>query len=289
MKRLADHDFLVRLLWQGRRKWVFWMAVLLALSGLGVLRKETGAEYAFANLALFPVAAMAWIGGRRPGFVLAALAATMWCIAEVMSEREFSSAWIPLANAAVHAISYIGVVWLVSQIAVHLQREHLLATRDSLTGLVNRRHFLERGAAEAVHAKRYGNAMSVLFLDLDNFKALNDSAGHHAGDSALAAVAEALVAVTRESDLVSRLGGDEFAVVLPVVDYEAAQKAARKIRVAVERSLLPFKGVSASMGLVWFQQPVFPFERMLNLADAQMYLAKEAGKGRTQACRHGDV
>lgn len=280
MKRFLDLEFLNRHVWSGVRKWVFWLVCLLMVLGLGIVRKETAAEFTFASLALFPVAAVAWAGGRGAGLVLAGIAATMWALADMYSQRPFSAAWIPVVNALVRALTYAAVVLLVAQVRRQLQRERLHATSDDLTGLYNRRYFLARGADEIARAKRYGSAVSVLFLDLDDFKTLNDTAGHLAGDRALQAVASALAQATRENDIVSRLGGDEFAVVLPEIDFVAAQQAARKIHQALQAALQPHPPVSVSVGLAWFAQPEASFERMLNKADDLMYQVKASGKGR---------
>lgn len=147
--------------------------------------------------------------------------------------RQFSVSWIPWANAATHFITYGLVTILAAQVSLQLKRERELATTDALTGLQNRRAFLDVGESKIERLKRYARPLSVVFLDLDNFKQLNDTKGHDAGDAALQVTAKALLGALRTSDRVARLGGDEFAILLPEVGYDEAVEAGRKIFVAV--------------------------------------------------------
>jgi Diguanylate cyclase, GGDEF domain len=191
----------------GWRRWAAWLVCIGTILLLGALRTATDAEYSFASLALLPVLAIAWMEGRRNGLLLAFFAAGMWAIADIASERQFSSAWVPWANAATRLMTYSLLVLLAAQVRLQLVRAHELATHDPLTGLLNRRAFLEAGASETERSKRYAHSLSVVFLDLDDFKQLNDSAGHGVGDAALQATAQALHGAMRSNDSVARLGG----------------------------------------------------------------------------------
>ena len=118
-----------------------------------------------------------------------------------------------------------------------------------------------------------------MFFDLDDFKVLNDTRGHHAGDKALKAVGAALVNALRATDEVARLGGDEFAVLLHEIDEKAAAQAGQKIAAAVTSALADFAPVSASIGVAWFRRPNGSFQTMIQAADALMYEVKHGGKG----------
>ncbi|CAB4939865.1 unannotated protein [freshwater metagenome] len=125
-----------------------------------------------------------------------------------------------------------GVVTSFLDVTDQREAEHLLAhlaVHDPLTGLLNRRGFDEALSRQLAHARRYGTGGSVLVLDLDGFKAVNDTFGHDAGDALLRDVADLLRTNTRATDVVARLGGDEFAVLLPEGDGAAAEGAARSI------------------------------------------------------------
>ncbi|MEN6587526.1 MAG: GGDEF domain-containing protein, partial [Sulfuricella sp.] len=132
---------------------------------------------------------------------------------------------------------------------------------------------------EVERAKRYARPLTVIFLDLDDFKQLTDTKGHNAGDAALQATAKALLSTLRSSDRVARMGGDEFAVLLPEIGYDAAVEAGRKISIAVSKALEAFAPVKASLGIAWFGEADRMFPEMLKAADGLMYEGKESGKG----------
>ena len=157
--------------------------------------------------------------------------------------------------------------------------EHL-AVHDALTGLANRRLFLDRlDHALAVQA-RSGRRCAVLFLDLDDFKAVNDTFGHSAGDELLAEVARRITALTRASDTVARLGGDEFALLCEDIDLEQARRLAERLEAALRRPLaLHGAQISprASIGIAMGELAVSR-DDMMRSADAAMYAAKASGK-----------
>ncbi|MHB1676909.1 MAG: GGDEF domain-containing protein [Sulfuriferula sp.] len=165
-----------------------------------------------------------------------------------------------------------------TQLRMQFEKAHEHAIRDDLTGLQNRRAFLEVGVLEVKRSKRYGHPLSVAFLDLDDFKQLNDTKGHGAGDAALLATAKALLGALRSSDQVARLGGDEFAILLPEIGYDATVEAGRKIFIAVNSVLRDFPPVTASIGVIWFEKVDRTFPVMMKAADELMYEVKESGK-----------
>ena len=272
------YDFLLGSFWTGWRRWAAWSLCVTAVCLLGVLRITTDADFTFTSLALLPVLAIAWLGGIRNGLMMAFLAAAMWAVADIVSEREFSANWIPWANAITRLMMYSLVAFLAAQVHRLLEREHQHATHDALTGLHNRRAFLQAGAAEVERSKRYGYALAVIFLDLDDFKQLNDTKGHDAGDTALRVTAKALLSALRSSDGVARLGGDEFAILLPQISYADAVAAGRKIFIAVNLALRDYAPVKASVGIAWFEKADRLFPEMLKAADDLMYEVKESGK-----------
>jgi diguanylate cyclase (GGDEF)-like protein len=179
--------------------------------------------------------------------------------------------------------------WLVSQAAIALENaalHHVVqrqATTDELTGLANRRRFMEALAAEVERVERHGGAFALLLLDLDDFKAINDRFGHHVGDAALRRFAELLTSELREVDVGGRIGGEEFAVLLPEADLEGAVAAAGRIRRAVaETYLFPSEGVrvryTVSIGVAPYAHG--SADELLQAADAALYRAKAEGKNR---------
>lgn len=258
---------------------VAWAGGGATLIALFLIRAATGAEFAFASLALLPVIWSAWVTGRAGGWVMALLASATWIAGDLASDREFSNAWVPWLNGLVHAVMYLLVATLAAELQGILQREHGRATRDELTGLLNRRHFLGVGQLEVARATRHARPLTVLFLDLDHFKELNDSQGHHSGDEALKAVAQALLRSVRSTDLVARLGGDEFAVMLVEIDQEGSTQAVRRLAETANAALSAYPSLSVSVGAARFAHPTPPLADMLRAADSLMYRAKQAGRG----------
>ena len=279
-------DFLLGSFWTGWRLLAAWSVCVSVILLLGTLRSATDAEFTFASLAVLPVLAMAWIGGTRYVLFVAFLGAAMWFVSDTISERQFSTEWIPWTNAVTRLMTYSLVALLAAQVRLQFEKEHADAVLDTLTGLGNRRSFLDAGAAEVERSKRYAHPLGVIFLDLDDFKQLNDTRGHAAGDDALRTTARALLSALRSTDRVARLGGDEFAVLLPEIEYDAAVEAGRKITLAVNAALERFPPVKASIGVAWFKDADRLFTVMLKAADELMYEVKESGKGVMRSRRY---
>ena len=167
------------------------------------------------------------------------------------------------------------------------QRERLswTATHDPLTDLVNRRAFEARLTEQLRERRREGAC--ALFIDLDHFKAVNDSAGHAAGDALLKDIAAVLAQRVRASDTVARLGGDEFAVLLRGCDRAAASRIAEQMRAAVARYRLDWNGlrlqVGASIGLVQIDDSLHDVAAVMAAADAACSAAKRAGRNSVQS------
>ncbi|MGZ5341620.1 MAG: diguanylate cyclase [Solirubrobacterales bacterium] len=158
------------------------------------------------------------------------------------------------------------------------------AVTDELTGLSNQRRFRELLAKETERAKRFGHRLSLLMLDLDDFKRVNDTYGHLQGDEVLRAVAEAVRAESREVDEPSRYGGEELAVALPETDAAGAFELAERIRTRIEKVKVPLRnnagsmGVTISIGVGELGGSVDEAEDLIAAADEALYAAKRAGK-----------
>ena len=169
------------------------------------------------------------------------------------------------------------------------ERLRELATTDPLTGLANRRSFDERLAAEFLGARRHHRALSVLMMDVDNFKERNDLFGHREGDATLSRVAELMRQAVRGSDLVVRYGGDEFLLLLPETDEAQAVQLAERILSAVRAESWPCAPVTMSAGTAAMSSETPDPSRLVSLADVAMYAAKRAGKDTVvgySACGH---
>lgn len=163
----------------------------------------------------------------------------------------------------------------------------LLATTDGLTGALSRRAFRDEGSRILALAQRHRHEASCIALDLDHFKAVNDTHGHAAGDAVLFGAVAACRRLLRQTDLIGRVGGEEFAVLLPYTDRQAALGVAEKLRggIAAERfdgRDGPF-GVTASFGVATFSPAAADLDSLLGLADAALYRAKAEGRNRCVA------
>ncbi len=159
-----------------------------------------------------------------------------------------------------------------------------LATTDGLTGLTNRRHFLERGRAELERARRTGHPVSCIMFDVDHFKKVNDTYGHDAGDAVLKTLARTARETLRGMDVLGRIGGEEFAAILPETDLEAALHAAERLRLAVASMNVEHDGrplpVTVSLGVALSSGPDESLDDLLRRADQALYRAKQGGRNR---------
>lgn len=172
------------------------------------------------------------------------------------------------------------------QRTLEMRLQHL-ANHDSLTGLLNRRGFDEALDRHMAHVLRYGPRGSLVILDIDHFKAVNDTFGHQAGDALVASVADLLRARLRDTDVIARLGGDEFAILLPEADADAATEVAASIVEAVRTGAAVSSGgrrhlVTGSAGVAPLDERVKSAGNAMRNADQAMYDAKETGRDRHQ-------
>jgi diguanylate cyclase (GGDEF)-like protein len=157
------------------------------------------------------------------------------------------------------------------------------AFTDHLTGLANRRRFERQLVREVSRTLRYSRPFCLLLLDIDNFKAVNDTYGHGAGDEAIHLLAVTLQAGTRGIDLAARIGGEEFAVILPETDLEGGVDVAERLRIAIRETKIPGVGqITASFGVAAFPLCAATDHELRAAADAALYEAKHKGRDRVE-------
>jgi diguanylate cyclase (GGDEF)-like protein len=204
-----------------------------------------------------------------------------WYGADLASGNHYSHPAIPVWNALIRFGFFIITGLLIATLRENIRIQERLALTDSLTGLCTRRAFDERFQHDLAIAKREQGVMTVAYLDLDNFKSLNDSSGHAEGDNLLRELGKVLLQSVREADSVARLGGDEFALILPQTDQQGAELTISKIKAELDKI---FTGRRASVGcsisVVTFESPTsLSAEDALIAADKLMYRVKHSGKG----------
>ena len=174
-------------------------------------------------------------------------------------------------------------------------RTRLMAITDALTGLYNRRYFQQMFSRELNRARRYAKPLSLIMMDVDDFKKFNDTYGHPHGDKVLGVMGDILAEALRNTDFAFRYGGEEFIVMLPETDFSSALQVAERIREAVElksadelRGIAPH-GVTASVGVVSYPRDGETRDDLLKRVDELLYRAKERGKNRVLYRTAGEV
>jgi diguanylate cyclase (GGDEF)-like protein len=264
------------------REGCFVAGSLLAIAVVALLDYRTGPYLSFGVFYVLPVAACAWRGGFAHGSLVALAGAAAWHAVDLAEAPELppvAAVW----NGVVRYCTLTLVCCVVSRLHAGVQRERHLARTDSLTGAVNARTFYEAVNAAAHAAHRAGRPLTLAYLDLDNFKQLNDRFGHAAGDEALRHVCSAVREALGGAGLLARLGGDEFALLLPRVGpAKAAALLDRAHRAAGREMARRGWPVTLSVGAITFQRPADGVDLMIQWADALMYSAKRNGKARVE-------
>lgn len=261
---------------ESRSRW-FVLAVIAALTGLAlVVEFVSPPEFPSVLLYLLPLAVSAWYGGPVRTTALWLLLAVLWYL---LFPGDWGEVWYGLTHFALYAL--IAVMIFAYRGMYH--RAHQRSTVDPLTTLLNRAGFERLSTDEFIRAQRYGHPISLLYIDVDDFKAVNDERGHAAGDELLRRIGHVLRGGLRRSDLAGRLGGDEFLVLLSETGSHGAAEAAREIHtnliVMARRHDYP---VTFSIGVVSYATPTVEFHEAVRRADQLMYEAKRAGKNRVE-------
>ena len=234
-----------------------------------------------AILYIVPVLLVTWHDGLTWGIAFAVGTGVLRFMTGLDKLPPETTIAIRLTNeAAFQTVLVVGMAGLaqVQRTQTELAR---LATLDPLTGVLNARFFVERLAQELERIRRYSRPLALLYLDLDDFKVVNDRHGHQTGDAVLRLVANATRRAVRKSDIVGRLGGDEFGVLMPETDGAVAEAAATRLVNGIRAVFQGTPAVTASIGLVsTINVTSLGAEDLLRRADEAMYAAKRSGKDR---------
>jgi diguanylate cyclase (GGDEF)-like protein len=258
----------------------YWIPLgFIVVALVGVLEHLVGRELFFSIFYLIPISLVTWFTARWVGIMVSIISAMVWLLADFTSGHTYSHPAIPYWNMSVRLLTFLVVTFILSALKSTLEDEKELARTDPLTGIANRRYFIELANIEINRARRYKHPFTVVHIDLDNFKTVNDRFGHTTGDSLLRLVANTIQNNIRATDTVARLGGDEFAILLPETGAGPAQvitEKTQKINLEVmQRNGWP---VSFSIGAVTFLNPPSTVDEILKISDGLMYAAKNNGK-----------
>lgn len=230
-------------------------------------------------LYLFPIVLGAWFVSRRSGIFMSVLGALSWLAADLLPNNSHRHPWISFWNMIIIFAIFIVITYILTILKKNLSHEKESDQIDYLTGVANRRLFFELANAELNKAHRYQRPTTLVYLDLDNFKTINDTMGHDTGDRVLLLVAHTMKMNIRVSDTITRLGGDEFALMLPETGAIAAAIVVDKVFKSLDKIIRRNKWpVTFSCGVFTFVSPPLSVDLMIYKADQLMREAKQAGK-----------
>jgi diguanylate cyclase (GGDEF)-like protein len=240
-----------------------------------------GRQIAFSFFYVGPILLATWAGGRHTGMLFAALAVVAYIGTDALTHSGPAS-WITVWNFAVRGATLVTVALLASTLRTSLEKERERARIDDTTGIPNARTFRERLDLECARKARKNRPLTLLYMDLDGFKQVNDTFGHSAGDQVLQVVGGILRDTTRTVDMVGRLGGDEFGILLPDTDEAGAEAFVRRLCSIVAVNGEQHGRVSFSLGVATFHQSSLGADEALAAADRLMYAAKAQGPNRVE-------
>lgn len=252
---------------------------LSAVAGLGCIDFLTSNELPFSLFYLPAVVFAAWYAGFAPGALVSLAGTAIWLFSNHLSGQSFSSVWMLVLNAATRVGFFTASAFIAAKLKMTLDRERVFSRTDNLTGSLNRIAFYDVTTSEIERLRRYHRVFTVVYIDLDNFKAVNDNYGHAEGDSLLKAIADTIKGGLRPTDALARMGGDEFIILLPETGADTAGTVIERIRSRLADKMLERSySVTLSMGVVTCSAAPPSVDKLILLADEQMYVAKKSGK-----------
>jgi diguanylate cyclase (GGDEF)-like protein len=251
----------------------------VSILGLGVVQFFIGETVNIAPFYIFPPLFSSWYGSRTTG-VLSAFFSTL---VFVVIETAFNRVPPAFCELLLFSAPYLAAYMLLAILIINFRDVHRMevhaADTDNLTGVHSARSFYAELANELLRSKRYDHVFSLAYIDVDNFKNINDALGHAAGDRLLKEVADCLVSSLRATDVIARLGGDEYACLLPETNQEEVKLAFLKTVDLLNKRMAKNKwDVSFSIGVVTFENIPEDIKEAIDLADTLMYSVKNDNK-----------
>lgn len=259
---------------------LLWLPLaFVLLLGIGYLDYLTETDMTFYLFYLIPVGLAAWHGGKRPGSILGVMAALVYLLADHVLQPDFYHLITAVWNSAMLCAFLLVIVILLSSLKRLQLSEQDLARNDAVTTAINSRYFYEMLQIEIDRAKRYQRHFTIILINLDDFKKINEGFGRKEGDSALWHSVVTIAGVLRKTDTLGRLGGDEFCCLLPETGYNAAEAVIERLRRAFKKEMKSHEwGLTCSMGAVTFALPPENLDGAIKMADSLMCGVKRAGK-----------
>jgi diguanylate cyclase (GGDEF)-like protein len=271
------------------RLFVVVFAVVLMVI-IGIVDYSTGSDVDVDAFYLLPIVIAAWCKGRKAAWLVVLLSMCVSFVAETTFRADGRLKPFVYWNALLNLGYFLPVMYLTSALRERLIREEQSARTDSLTGAHNSRSFQEIMNLEMLRCKRNHEPLTVVFMDVDNFKQVNDRWGHERGDGLLCQVVAVMRVNLRPTDTLGRLGGDEFAVLMAMTDADQARAVLPRLRdtllATMQEEAMP---VTFSFGVASFAALPESLDDALKEADQLMYRAKEGGKNQIVYATFGET
>jgi len=260
------------------------LAAILLVGIIGIIDHLTGIEIVVTVLYLFPVLLVTWYGGLFRGIVISIISILVWFTADITSGHQYSSMLISIFDAAgIWGTMFILVV-ILSKLRSTMERERVFSRTDFLTGAFNLRAFSEILEIEISRTVRYQRNLSLAYLDIDDFKQINDLHGHSVANKLLGLIIDTIRSNLRITDIIGRVGGDEFAILLPEANLEQALTVMTKVQNNLAAQLKQQNwNITFSIGLVNCTGQSCTSDDLLKEADKLMYEVKHSGKNRIKS------
>jgi diguanylate cyclase (GGDEF)-like protein len=257
----------------------FWIGVgIFLLCLIAFFDYFTGSEVSFSLFYTIPIGLLVWASDWKTGLMAAFTAGGIWLVVDILTVTNYSMPIIRYWNAIVRLGFFLITVLSINLIKA-LEREKSIARTDYVTGAFNSRYFHEFLQIEINRSIRYSHPFSVVYLDADNFKTVNDLFGHKTGDEVLRIIVKTIHMNLRNTDVLARMGGDEFAILLPETDAEAVKTVILNIQAKLAIKMKESKwSITLSIGVVTFIKSPQSADLVLEIADKIMYEVKNKGK-----------
>ena len=250
----------------------------LLVGVLGFLDYISGYEMSFSLFYIIPISISIVLSGVNTGVFRSVLSSAFLCIAELLAGHVYKIVFIPVLNSLMRLGYFLLHSAILSMFIESYQRIKNDSLTDPLTGVINTRFFYELFERELVKFRRTGRPLTLAYIDIDNFKAVNDSSGHKTGDILLKKFSGLISGNIRPHDIFARLGGDEFILLLPETDYKNSEVLIARVTGSFDSVIKKEWPVSLSIGAVTYNMCDITVDEMINIADKLMYNVKMKGK-----------
>ena len=238
-----------------------------------------GGFITFSLIYLIPISLAVWFMNLSFGIVISLISMISWATVGIIKDNEFNNTLLFSATFIIKFGVYIYIVIVLNKLKISLSNAKKASRIDYLTNVVNRKALFEILNLELYKIKRNNNPLTIAYIDVDDFKQVNDNFGHKAGDKLLMKLSRIVYKNIRKTDTIARLGGDEFVIILPETDYETAKIVIEKVRKMISIMMKRNKwNTSLSIGVGTFYNNHYNSGNIINLVDNLMYKVKKNKK-----------